>query len=66
MYIYKGEIIAAITIFCILWAIIPWVPLTVFEGVVAGFSLVCISIGAVALAEQFAGWVVDELKGGRA
>lgn len=52
MYIYKCEMLAIAVIAGILWAIIPWSPLSVAEGMLAGVYLVIFSAGVVALFEM--------------
>lgn len=52
MYIYKGELLAGVVIFGILWGIMPWDPMTVSETVMAGLSMLAVCFGCVAMAEH--------------
>lgn len=52
MYVHKWELFAIAIIAGILWAVVPWSPLTTFEGLLAGFYLLLISAGILAVAEQ--------------
>lgn len=61
MYIYKGEMLAGVVIFGILWGIVPWDPMNVVEGFWAALAVVCIAFGIVVLAEQAAGWISNRL-----
>lgn len=54
MYIYKSEFAITAVIFGVLWQIIPWNPLNLFEGIVAGVSLLVVSFAIVALVEEAA------------
>lgn len=54
MYIYKSEFAIAAVIFGVLWKVIPWNPLNLFEGIVAGASLLVVSFAIVALVEEAA------------
>ena len=54
MYIYKSEFAIAAVIFGVLWKVIPWNPLNLFEGIIAGTSLIVISFAIVALVEEAA------------
>lgn len=52
MYIHKWELLLIALIAGILWRIVPWSPLSVTEGALAGFYLILISAGIVAVLEQ--------------
>jgi len=54
MYIYKSEFTIAAVIFGVLWKVIPWNPLNLFEGIVAGAALLVVSFAIVALVEEAA------------
>lgn len=52
MYVHKWELLSIAIIAGLLWAIVPWSPLTTLEGLMAGFYLLIISAGILALVEQ--------------
>ena len=52
MYMHLWEMFAIAIITGLLWAIVPWSPLSTLEGLMAGFYLLLISAGILALAEQ--------------
>lgn len=52
MFIHKWELFAIAIIAGILWRVVPWSPLSVAEGALAGFYLIVFSAGVLALAEQ--------------
>lgn len=62
MYIYKSEWLAFMAIFGTLWAVIPWSPLSYGEGILAGFYLVIITFGIIALLEMVIEHVMDEIR----
>ena len=62
MYLYKGELVAGMIIFGIAWALIPWNPLTAAETAMAAISVLAVSFGTVAVAEQAAEKIIRELK----
>ena len=62
MYLYKGEILAAVVLFGVIWAIVPWNPLSVSDAIWAALSVLCIAVGVVVLAEKAAEWIAGGLK----
>lgn len=52
MYVHKWELFIIALIAGLLWAIVPWSPLSTLEGLMAGFYLLLISAGILAVAEQ--------------
>lgn len=52
MYMHLWEMFAIAIIAGLLWAVVPWSPLSTLEGLMAGFYLLIISAGILALAEQ--------------
>lgn len=62
MYIYKSEFAIAAVIFGVLWKVIPWNPLNLFEGIVAGTALLVVSFAILALVEKAAELIVGGLK----
>lgn len=52
MYVHKWELFAIAFIGGLLWAIVPWAPLSTLEGLMAGFYLLIISAGILAVLEQ--------------
>ena len=52
MYMHLWEMFAIAIIAGLLWAVVPWSPLTTLEGLMAGFYLLIISAGIVAVLEQ--------------
>ncbi len=49
---HEAEILAVMIVFCILWLIIPWEPLTAYEALWAVLAVVALAGGIVALAEH--------------
>ena len=49
---HEAEILATMILFCALWLIIPWNPLTAYEALWAVLSVVALAGGIVALVEH--------------
>lgn len=52
MYVNKWEMLSAMLIFGVLWAVLPWEPLSTFEGMLAAFYLMIISFGSMAVIQK--------------
>lgn len=62
MYLYKGEILAAVVLFGVIWAIVPWNPLSVSDAIWAALSVICIAVWIVVMVEKAAELIVGGLK----
>lgn len=52
---HEAEILAVMVVFCILWLVIPWEPLTAYEALWAVLAVVGLAWGIVAGAEHLIG-----------
>ncbi len=62
MFISKGEMLSAMLIFGVLWAVLPWEPLSAFEGMLAAFYLLIISFGIMAVGQKAILTLIEKFK----
>ncbi len=62
MFISKWEMLTAMLIFGILWAILPWEPLSAFEGMLAAFYLMIFSFGSMAIGQKAILTIIEKVK----